>query len=204
MLLPTGIKLAIGGVLAGIAGWYLWGKLFPAAGTLTSSPPQVLPQGNSNRAATINVAWNSPPASARVPSVPVSRHLTAWEQAVLQNYFRPDFLASVILHIGQWSQRRPPEPGVAAVTDSAGEVWVQNPNIVFTDPTNMSMLAHEIMHVAQTRTGMTDAQYAQAVDASRGDPMSNPFEAEAYNLGSQVWIDLTGNPNGAVIPLFYG
>jgi hypothetical protein len=191
--LSPGVKLAAGGIAACAIGWYLWGKLFPADGQIVGgnaqAPVSTRPAASHTA---VNVAWASPPASARVPSAPTWRHLTGWEQAVLGVYFRSDFLTQVTLHIGQWQKQFDSitAPSTQAVTDSSGQVWFKDPNVIFSSPDAMATLAHEIVHVAQRATGLTDAQYAQAVAASRSDPASNVFEAPAYALELQVLDDL--------------
>ena len=178
--LPAGYKIAIGGVLVGGFLLLLWQRR-QAAGDALPAP-----------AGTANPAWGSPPASAGQPSAPVTRPLTTWEKSVLGQYFRADLLAAALIHIGQWSTSPSVADGVEAVT-SQRDIWIKNPSVVFTDPYAMSILAHELFHVAEFATGMTDEQYAEGkAAAAAGKPWTNPFEAPAYQMGQQVFQDLTG------------
>ncbi len=190
MTIPFGYKLAAGAVIATGAGLYLWGRRQPvlvvaAKGALAPpAPPSAVPKRS---------AWDDPPPSAFVLSPPVARPLTNWEKSVLSAYFRLDFLASAVIHIGQWGESgAPPNADFAAVT-RGHDIFFNDPDVVFTDPVAMSTLAHELFHVAEFATGMTYDQYAQGKAAARaGHPSDNPFEAPAYALEHQVFADLTG------------
>jgi len=195
MTIPLGYKLAAGAVVVTGIGLYLWGKEREAQIVAqAASPPGVLPPGTESTGPAVS-AWNAPPPSAFLTAGSVTRTLTDWEKSVLSAYYRPELLAAAILHLGQWGQWRggapAPEGAVAATLDR--DIYFKDPNVVFTSPTSMSTLAHELFHVAEYATGMTHEQYSEGkAAAAAGHPETNPFEAPAYAMGQQVFTDLIG------------
>lgn len=195
MPIPLGYKLAAGAVVATGIGMYLWGKRRESrAVAQAASPPGVIPQDDEGPAPVLS-AWDSPPPSAFLTAGSVTRELTSWEKAVLSAYYRPELLAVAVLHLGQWGQWRggSPAPAGAVAATLDRDIYFKDPNVVFTSPTSMSTLAHELFHVAEYATGMTHEQYSEGkAAAEEGKPETNPFEAPAYAMGEQVFLDLTG------------
>jgi hypothetical protein len=195
MPVPFEYKLAVGVVLAAGAGLYLWGKRREARVVAEAAAPPGVRPPDTPTGPTLS-AWDSPPPSAFLTAGAVTRTLTNWEKSVLSAYYRPELLGVAVLHLGQWGQWRggapAPEGAVAATLDR--DIYFKDPNVLFTSPTSMSTLAHELFHVAEYATGMTHEQYREGKAAAQaGHPETNPFEAPAYAMGQQVFMDLIGS-----------
>lgn len=191
MAIPLGYKLAAGAVVATGIVIYLRGRR--AASPVAAAAEEALQPPSALPAAPARSAWSDPPPSAFVLSPPVARSLTHWETEVLSAYYKPDFLATAVIHIGQWAEAGVPAGADYAAVTRGSDIYFNDPDVVFTDPVAMSTLAHELFHVAEFATGMTYDQYAAGKAAARaGHPSDNPFEGPAYALEHQVFADLTG------------
>ena len=117
------------------------------------------------------------------------RPLNAQEHAALKQYFNARVLVEARIVDGSFGCRVPfwlRRDMCAVVLDNT--IYFRAGYYVANTPKGLSLLGHELTHVAQFMHGMTTFDY---IWSCRKGYMQSPYEVQAYAMGARIAQDFT-------------